>query len=353
MLQNFKLALSKKRDIPEVTDIRDEDDIAFLAESKASLELLEDVRQVKLKSFHFRKKIGIGLATILLPVLGYADYWLVFLRRAGDDDFGAGLSVIFIMFLYGWVTSPKRQYAKKYKHIILPKIAKLFGDFSYRANGKMSASKMRPSKIFPSFDRYRSEDYFVGTYKSVDIEFSEIHLEKESRDSDGDRTYTTVFKGLAILLDMQSKKFYGHTFIDRDKGKITEWFKEKSSQMKRANLVDPEFEEIFDVYTNDQVEARYLIDPVMMERLKGLQDQYEGETMTAAFYDSKMLVLIKSRYNYFEPADLEIPASDPRSILQMKKEIGEILSLIDRLSLYDPQKVHEQNEAAPIKDGAA
>lgn len=352
MLQNFISALNKKRKLPEVTDIRNEDDIAFLEESKESLMQLEDVRQVKLKTFHFRKKIGIALATVLLPILGYTDYWLMFLRRAGDDS-GAGISLLFLVFLYRWVTSPKRQYAKTYKQVVLPKIAQLFGNFSYKSKGRISADKMKPSKIFPSFDRYKSEDYFIGTYKGVDIEFSEIHLETESRDSDGNRTYSTVFKGLAILLDMQSKKFYGHTFIDRDKGKITEWFKEKSSKMKRANLVDPEFEKLFDVYTNDQVEARYLIDPVMIERLKGVQDQYDGDAMTAAFYESKMLVLIKSSHNYFEPADLEIPATDPRSILQMKKEIGEILSLIDRLSLYDPQKVHEQNDAALNEQGAA
>ena len=88
----------------------------------------------------------------------------------------------------------------------------------------------------------------------------------------------------------------------------------------------------------------------MMEKLKSLREEYHGETMQAAFYESKMLVLIKSKHNHFEPADLEIPATDPRSILNMKKEIGEILSLIDRLSLYDPQQVHEQNNA-PAPEG--
>ncbi len=71
-----------------------------------------------------------------------------------------------------------------------------------------------------------------------------------------------------------------------------------------------------------------------------MQEEYEGEGMTAAYYDSKMLVLIESKHNYFEPADLTIPATDPRSILNMKREVGEILSLVDRLDLYDPSEVH-------------
>ena len=111
--------------------------------------------------------------------------------------------------------------------------------------------------------------------------------------------------------------------------------------LKRANLVDPVFEERFDAYTNDQVEARYLIDPAMIERLNAMYEEYDGNKMAAAFYDSKMLILIASKHNYFEPAELEVPATDPRSILSMKKEIGEILSIVERLELYDPYEVRD------------
>lgn len=324
------------RKLSEVSDVRLAEERDFIEKSKAHLEGLEEIRLVKLNSYKWRKKIAIPVAVILTPVLGYLDYFLLFLQSS--DDRGAGVTAVALGALYAWVTHPRRQYAKAYKLQILPDLAKLFGNFTYDLKGKVAVHKMRPSKILPNHDRCDSEDYFSGTYKGVNIEFSEVDF-KQRRRSKNRTYYVSVFKGLVILLDMNTKKFYGHTMLDKDKGKIGEWFKQKSSNLKRANLVDPEFEEIFDVYTNDQVEARYLIDPVMIERLKGLQVEYGGENMTAAFYDSKMLMLIESKHNYFEPAELEIPATDPRSILSMKKEIGEILSLIDRLSLFDPDAV--------------
>ncbi len=340
-----------KRNIPEVSDVRLKEEQPFLEKSKLQLEMLEEIRKEKFRSYKWRKKIAVPSAMVLTPILAYIDYWLLLLQ-SGSDDKGAGLSVFFVAALYSWVTHPKRQYAKTYKNKILPEIAKLFGDFRYFSEGRIALAKMKPSKILPHHDRYDTEDYFVGKYKDVNIEFSEVDFKQRRRNKN--RTYyISVFKGLAILLDMRSKKFYGHTILDKDKSKITEWFKEKSSKLKRANLVDPEFEKIFDVYTNDQVEARYLIDPVMMEHLTGLYTEYDGQSMMGAFYDSKLLLLIQSKYNYFEPADIEVPATDPRSIVMMKKEIGQILSLIDRLSLYDPQKVHEEHNISPEDIDAA
>ena len=327
-----------RRDIPEVSDVRLEQEKDFLEKSKGQLEALEVVRVKKFKNYKWRKRIGIPIAAVGTPILGYVDYWLLLLQR-GSDDGGAGVTLLFLGALYWWVTKPRREYAKAYKQEVLPEIAKLFGNFMYMLDGRIALDKMKPSKILPHHDRYDSEDYFTGSYKDVNIEFSEVDFKQKRRNKN--RTYyVSVFKGLAILLDMKSKKFYGHTILDRNKSKLSEWFKEKSSKLKRANLVDPKFEGIYDVYTNDQVEARYLVDPVMMEHFTGLNEQYDGKSLMASFYDSKLLILIESPHNYFEPADLEIPATDPRSILSMKKEIEEILSLIDRLSLYDPMAVH-------------
>lgn len=111
--------------------------------------------------------------------------------------------------------------------------------------------------------------------------------------------------------------------------------------------MDPAFENIFDAYTNDQVEARYLVDPLMIERLVAIYEKYKGNKMAVAFYDSKMLVLIASKHNHFEPADIEIPATDPRSILNMKQEIGDILSIIDYLDLFDPETARQASNKIP------
>lgn len=313
-------------------DLSDE---AFIAQSRPKLEELEHIRVKKHAAYKVRRKIAIPIAVVITPILGWID-WILLMWQRGNDDSLAGLSVAALAGLWWWASAPKRQYARAYKKDILPDIARLFGDFTYEPKGKISMDQMKPSKIVPGHTSYQSEDYFTGSYKQVGINFSEIHLRQKS----GKNT-RTVFKGLAILLNQGTKKFHGHTILTKDQGTIGGWFKKQSTKLERADLVDPEFEKLFDVFTDDQVEARYLIDPAIIERIKGLYDEYDGNQLMAAFYHDHVLILIGSNKNHFEPADIAVPATDEAGLLAMKHEIGQILSIIDQLDLYDPRRVRE------------
>ncbi|MFN3700585.1 MAG: DUF3137 domain-containing protein [Alphaproteobacteria bacterium] len=332
-------------DDPEIKDLRDMDDESFLKRVKPDLDILESLREIKFKTYKLRKKLAVPVCAVLLPITGYIDYLLLWLQR-GSDDGAAGLTVLIAGGIYWWVTQPKREYARAYKETILPKLAKVFGNFTFKIDGKIPMESLKPSQIMPSHDSYNSEDYFQGVYKGVEIEFSEIHL-TEQQGSGKNRRTVTKFKGLAVLLKMQRKKFLGHTTLERNSSSIGEWFRQKSFSLKKARMADPEFEKLFDVYTNDQVEARYLVDPLMIENLKALYDEYSGKGMIAAWYESQMLVLVSSDHNHFEPASIKIPATDPQSVLNMKREIGQILSIIDRLDLFDPRAVEDEKQAIP------
>ena len=325
-----------------------DDTARFLDQCRPKLEELEEIRLDKLKAFQRRKKLAVPIAAILTPFLGFIDYWLLFLQSS--DDPVAGLSALGLGGLWAWVTKPKRQYASAYKRDILPDIAGLFGNFSYDVKGEIPMEAMKPSKIVPKYTSYNSEDFFSGEYKNVGIQFSEIKLTKKS----GKHT-RTVFDGLAILLTSGTRKFHGHTILTKDQGKLGSWFTKQFSGLERANLVDPEFEKLFDVHTTDQVEARYLIDPMIVENLKALYKEYHGTQMMAAFYDDHFLILIGSKDNHFEPASIETPATNNEGLLAMKREIGQIMSIIDRLSLIDKRKrrAAEAQKAPPSQSMAS
>ena len=242
----------------------------FLQKCRPKLAQLEALRIDKLGVFNVRKKLAKIISAPVLPITGFIDYWLIQLQR-GNDDTAAGVTLLVVGLLYAWVTQPKRQYAKAYKTDMLPDIAEAFGDFTYEIKGKIPMSELKASNIIPYHTQYKSEDFFMGDFKGVGIRFSEIMLTKKS----GKNT-VTVFKGLAVLLDQGVRKFQGKTILTMDKRKPEAWFKKRISKLKPANLVDPEFEKIFDVFTNDQVEARYLIDPVIIENLKTLYREYSG-----------------------------------------------------------------------------
>lgn len=310
----------------ETTDMQD-----FLKKVEPELEQLESIRIRKLAEYRFRRMAGIIGGLISLPFTGFIDYWL--LHSCTGDNCGAGLTFAVLAGIWWWVNGPKRAYAKAYKQEILPDIAQLFGPFTYCVDGKIPMQTLEPSKIIPGHNRYSSEDHFEGSYKGANIKFAEIHLEQRRRS--GKRThYVTVFKGLAILIAMQKKKFTGHTILIKNAGKLFQWFTEKTEGLKRADLVDPVFEKMFDVFTNDQVEARYLVDPKIIERYKGMADMYGSEGISAAYYGGNLLILIPSDKNLFEPAGLNVRATDSQSVLQIKQEVESILYLVDHLELY-------------------
>lgn len=303
------------------------------------LEQLETVRQSKLAVYLFRRRIAIPAAIVLTPVCTCLDYMLIYWQRGNDNGF-AGVTFILLAALYAWVAAPRHQYRLAYKKGILPKIAKLFGDLDYRADGKIPMAAMESSKIIPKHHRYKSEDYFFGTYKDVQINLAEIRLE-ERIPAGKKHAYRTVFKGLAILINLPRKKFYGHTVLMQDISTLEKWFKRQIADLQRADLVDPEFEKLFDVFTNDQVEARYLIDPGMIENLKDMRDMYDAKNFSAAYYENQVLVLLPSKHKYFEPAHIKIKATDPPSVIRMKKELGLILDLVDKLEIYDASSIHK------------
>lgn len=326
-------------------DLRSMDTDAFYQRVLPQLEKLEIVRNVKLASYHFRRRIGIPLAIVLTPICAALDFLLLLWQR-GNDDSGAGITFVVLGALYWWVTQPKREYAAAYKKDILPEIAKLFGNLRYVLNGKIPMAELEPSKIIPSHNRYQTDDYFIGEYKGVKITISEMTLKRKSGSGKNSRV-KTVFKGLTILIAMPRQKFHGHTVLMQDVNRFGKWFQKQATGLKHADLVDPQFEKVFDVFTNDQVEARYLVDPTMIENLKTMRDVYNAESFSAAYFNNQILVMLPSRHNYFEPANIGVPATDPQTIVSMKEELALVLNLVDYLEVYDAVSLHRaQNDGA-------
>jgi hypothetical protein len=308
--------------------LRDEPPQALVTRVQGDLKALETLRIKKLETYSFRKTIGIPAAAILAPLCGYID-WMLLMWQSGSDDSAAGLTFVVLGALYAWVNAPKRQYTKAYKKNILPKIAHAFG-LIYDKKRKIERQIRTKSKIFPQHDRYKPDDYFQGIYKGINVVFTEIKLEKKVR-TNKRTSYQTVFNGLVIMLEINQKRFLGQTIMMQNKSKIGEWFAQKTIGLDKANLVDPEFEKSFDTFTNDQVEARYLIDPIIIERLKAVHAEYEGKDLKVSFFDQTVMIMIESKHNHFEPSCLYTPATDPESLKTMHREVVEILGFIDRL----------------------
>ena len=96
---------------------------------------------------------------------------------------------------------------------------------------------------------------------------------------------------------------------------------------------DTLFNDEFRVFTDDKVEARYLLTPAFMARLRELKIKYATEVgVSAAFTDDKFYLFLNGAENKFETTLFSLPPS-LEDAAQIKKEIPELLSIIDELNL--------------------
>ena len=107
-----------------------------------------------------------------------------------------------------------------------------------------------------------------------------------------------------------------------------------SGKGEKIKLEDPDFTKMFNVYSNDQVEARYILTPSLMERIKELAVRTKGE-FYITFYNNKITVANNSGINNFE-------ASSSKSLTKNDNEmlIGFYTDMCDQFAIIDELKLN-------------
>jgi len=205
-----------------------------------------------------------------------------------------------------------RGFKADFKRKIIGAVARFCDpSLSYRPESCISEGAFRESRIFlTGVDRYHGEDYISGRVGETEIEFSEVHAEYKTttRNSKGhtSTSYHTIFRGLFFIGDFH-KNFRGVTVVLPDTAekafgwlgqKLQEWNITRSEEL--VKLEDPEFEHEFVVYSDDQVEARYVLSSALMRRIVDFQREME-RTVYLSFVNSKVFVAISMSRNLFEP----------------------------------------------------
>jgi len=173
------------------------------------------------------------------------------------------------------------------------------------------------------------EDLFTGARSGAEFQLYEGVLTKRS----GKNT-VTVFRGQVLRIAFP-KKFLGTTVVNRDSQR---WFPPKGLQ--RVGLESSQFERIFEVFGDDQVEARFLVHPVFMERLMALEAAMSGNNLHCAFDDRHLLVVVEGG-DLFEVVDVFKPLPDRESTRKGLGELQAVLNLIDAI-LAPPPNVWAQ-----------
>jgi hypothetical protein len=202
-----------------------------------------------------------------------------------------------------------KNYRKEFKSKIILKITGFLDEgLTYNPDGLIPLSEFLKSEIFQlSCESYTGEDHFRGKIGKTDIEFSEITAKHKNTSSSGSsqkEEYITIFSGLFIIADF-NKNFKTRTIVLPDTaeklfGKFGQTL--QSISMGRGKLVrleDPVFEKEFCVYGDDQIEARYILTPALMERIVAFKRKWDKK-VSLSFIDSKVYLAININKNLFE-----------------------------------------------------
>lgn len=244
----------------------------------------------------------------------------------GQDSFKVlfYMQIIIVCIILFIISSYKR----KVKPMILPKLLSFVGDFHLVDKDVLGLELRKYVKslnLFDSYNRFEVDDRIEGMYKNLKVSISEISLTKET--GSGKRKKTVlIFEGLLIKVPCL-KKYKGCTYIKKNASMLLNRNKDE-----KVNLEDPEFEKYYDVFSTDQIEARYLITTAFMNRMVQLAKRGIGKDITLSFEQGNVNIAVSSSKDWFEMPILK-PANDISIYRAIILELITILKIIDSLKL--------------------
>ncbi|MBS0385410.1 MAG: DUF3137 domain-containing protein [Proteobacteria bacterium] len=249
--------------------------------------------------------------------------WLLSNQSLG----GAGAALLIAgVIAYAWAAGPLTAVGRRVKQSYCEGIAQAMGA-SYRMSdfAPPAFDRFEQWKLTPSYSRSHFEDWFSGGYKGSSYDLYEGRLEQRHTDSKGRTYYSTVFRGQLVRMHFP-REFLGVTVVRRDMG-IFNAFGGQAG-LEKVGLEDPKFEKAFEVWGSDQVEARYLLHPALMQRLLDLEARMKGEKLRCAFQGGDLLVAIEGG-NRFEPGDLFKPLNDPARARRIIDDVASVMRVMD------------------------
>lgn len=279
-----------------------------------------EVRELARENSNRRYTIGAFVVLPLLALLWFGPDW--------DLELKAFASVVAGGLAAAWGYAPRAKAIKETKRGINSAIAGSLG-LSYEMEFEPGSGfeLARRYALVPSHDRSSFEDRWSGALGSRAFTLHEAHLE-EQRGSGKNRRYVTVFRG-AILTIAFDRRFHGTTKLERA-GKHRSFFGGAKDaitldghRLDYVDMVHPEFADLFSVWSDDQVEARYLVHPVYVERVLAVEQAFHGKDVRTLFHGGELVIVIESE-DMFESGSMH--ASEDRA--RVERCVEQFMTLV-------------------------
>ena len=254
------------------------------------------------------------------------------------DNIGAGMQFGFFTGLAGfgigeWV---KRPLINRLKGGINGAIAKALElDYVVEVEPGSAFERACQFQLLPSYDNALCADGWHGNLGGRAFAMHEAKL-TETRGTGKSRRTVTVFEGQVLTIGF-NRQFTSTTVLEPNAQRRKFFIGAEKEQvtiggvtLERVDMTNPQFEERFTLWSNDQVEARYLVHPEYLERLLAVEQAFAGEDIRALFQDGELLVTLKTG-DLFESGSLD--SSDDRRLLETAiAQFGSLADLATQLN---------------------
>jgi hypothetical protein len=259
-------------------------------------EWLADQAQMRASARERAISRAVWSAVVLMPALSF----LWFSPPVSAEI--AGIATFLGLFAALWlVLKPITDASHAIKVGINAAIAARYGlTYDPVADPGVEFAAARTYGLVPAFDRSRFEDRWHGTLEGHDFDLYEACLEEE-RGSGKNRSYVTVFRGPVIRMGF-GRAFRSTTLLQRA-GKHRKWLglggasdhvTFERHRLDRVDQIHPAFDEVFALYSDDQVEARVLVHPAYIEHLLALEKAFEARELRALFRTGEVILVLET-----------------------------------------------------------
>ncbi len=227
-----------------------------------------------------------------------------------------------------------KKFELKLKTPILQELLTSIPDFYWQETPVVPEKEIEQILIFPKAkDCTKSfDDNFLGKFKGIPFAAGVCSYVFYSK-----RSIPFDFQGVIIKIKM-NKNFSGHTVVvpnkkvmntelNSDFGYFDYYGDLKKAGLEQVNLEDVAFNSRFVVYSTDQIEARYLLTPSFMEKLKDFKEAYLANEIYCVFYKD---------YIYIAPntgVDLFSLFQNPEVLLTDKSKFDNLFAQLE--SIFD------------------
>ena len=253
-----------------------------------------------------------------------------------------GLMVAFFALVFGAViltfatSKEANAYRNSYKEYFIKRnLSHIFDNLVYQHDVGLNRGLLQTSEMVYTGDIYHSNDLAQGTYKGVNFVQSDVFIQDEYTDSDGDTHYVTIFRGKFMVFEFPKKFSFKLELIGKNFGRaarIPGKNPKTGRKMDKLSTESVDFNKSFKIYAEDGFEAFYLLDPAIMEKIQKISEMHNKRVLFG-FLNNTLLIGLNDGSDSFEPPKSSQPINEKAEMEKVTSEIRTITDFVDLLNL--------------------